>query len=289
MANTVKLEQAKEIEKWMKENKKTQPPSAASKDETERKLGQNLHHIKEFLKKYYELETEEEKEAFRNKFPEVEEIIEIVNKIEPIYFQNAKEIKRWMQLMVKNRKPSRNSKNERRLARNLHYIRIVIKKYNSLSEKEQEEYRKKHPEIEEVISIVNWIDSNDLSKHLINARKVRDWMEEKNTDKPPTVVSQDLTEKKLARAYQNAKSKLIKPFLDLETEEEQEEYKRQHPELEEVMDIVRKIETNNPRKKCLKKAKEKRDNAREKKKEAEKLQEEIKQKLNTKEGEFYDK
>ena len=51
MANTVKLEQSRKIERWMEENKRTTPPSAASKNETERKLGQNLHHIKEFIKK----------------------------------------------------------------------------------------------------------------------------------------------------------------------------------------------------------------------------------------------
>ena len=291
MANTVKLEQSRKIERWMEENKRTTPPSAASKNEAERKLGQNLHHIKEFIKKYLDLETEEEKEEFRKQYPEIEEIIEIVNRIEPIYLQNAKEIKRWMQLIGKNRKPSRNSKNEteRMLARKLHYIKIVIKNYNNLSPEEQEGYKKKHPEIEEVIEIVDWIDKNSVSKQLINVRKVREWMKEKNTDKPPTIVSQNLTEKKLGRAYQNAKSKLIKPFYDLETEEEKEEYRKQHPELEEVMEIVKKIETNNPRKNGLRKAKEKRDIAIDEKEKAKKLQEEVMQKINTKEGITHDK
>ena len=51
---------------------------------------------------------------------------------------------------------------------------------------ERVEYRKKHPEIEEVKRIIEEIDRNNIPAHLKNARKIKEWMEKNNTTMPPS-------------------------------------------------------------------------------------------------------
>ena len=46
-------------------------------------------------------------------------------------------------------------------------------------------------------------------------------------------------------ALRRIRTKLIDPYNKLETNEEKEEYKRNNPELLEVMEIVREIDRNN--------------------------------------------
>ena len=59
----------------------------------------------------------------------------------------------------------------------------------------------------------------------------------------------DEEEKRLGIALNTIRMHLIKPYLKLETEEEKEQYNREHPELEKVMAIVEEIDRNNPRNK----------------------------------------
>ena len=244
---------ARKIKAWMEERETTKPPSRSAKELGEKKLGTALKSIRqELIKPYIELKTEEEKEKYRTNHPELEEVLEIIkwideNNLSP-YLVNARDIKKWMERKKTTKPPSKNVKEpeEKRLGNALFSIRQkLLKPYIGLkTEEEREKFRANHPELEEVQEIVKWIDENNLSPYLVNARDIKKWMEEKGTTKPPSRSAKDLKEIKLGRALFTIRQILIKPYLELKTEEEKAKYKEKHPELEEVLQIVTEIDLN---------------------------------------------
>ena len=244
---------ARKIKAWMEERETTKPPSRSAKELGEKKLGTALKSIRqELIKPYIELKTEEEKEKYRTNHPELEEVLEIIkwideNNLSP-YLVNARDIKKWMEGKKTTKPPSKNVKEpeEKRLGNALFSIRQkLLKPYIGLkTEEEREKFRANHPELEEVQEIVKWIDENNLSPYLVNARDIKKWMEEKGTTKPPSRSAKDLKEIKLGRALFTIRQILIKPYLELKTEEEKAKYKEKHPELEEVLQIVTEIDLN---------------------------------------------
>ena len=244
---------ARKIKAWMEERETTKPPSRSAKEPGEKRLGTALKSIKqELIKPYIELKTEEEKEKYRTNHPELEEVLEIIkwideNNLSP-YLVNARDIKKWMEGKKTTKPPSKNVKEpeEKRLGNALFSIRQkLLKPYIGLkTEEEREKFRANHPELEEVQEIVKWIDENNLSPYLVNARDIKKWMEEKGTTKPPSRSAKDLKEIKLGRALFTIRQLLIKPYLELKTEEEKTKYREEHPELEEVLQIVTEIDLN---------------------------------------------
>jgi len=174
------------------------------------------------------------------------------NNISP-YLKNAREIKKWMEESQTTKPPSPSAKNEveKRLGTALGSIRqCLIKPYNSLkTEEEKEKYREENPELDEVMEIVNEIDKNNISILLINAIKIKKWMGERGTTKPPIRKSTDKEEQKLAVALLHIRQSLIKPYMNLKTEEEKEKFREEHSELDEVMQIIMEIELNGKTKK----------------------------------------
>ena len=248
------LVNARQIKQWMEERKTTKPPTIISEDKEEKRLGCALSTIRrDIIKTYKELKTEEEIKGFRKKHPGLDEIMEIVHWIDKnrlsAYLVNARDIKRWMEDRKTIRPPSINSKDkeEKRLHYALNSIKKdLIKPYKELkTEKERKEFRKKHPGLDEIMEIVNWIDENNISQYLVNIREIKQWMEERDTTKPPTSFSKDPEEKKLGFALINIRHHLIKPYLELETEEQKSSYLKRHPETEQVLKIVRNIDENN--------------------------------------------
>ena len=244
---------ARKIKAWMEERETTKPPSRSAKEPGEKRLGTALKSIRqELIKPYIELKTEEEKEKYRTNHPELEEVLEIIkwideNNLSP-YLVNARDIKKWMEGKKTTKPPSKNVKEpeEKRLGNALFSIRQkLLKPYIGLkTEEEREKFRANHPELEEVQEIVKWIDENNLSPYLVNARDIKKWMEEKGTTKPPSRSAKDLKEIKLGRALFTIRQILIKPYLELKTEEEKTKYREEHPELEEVLQIVTEIDLN---------------------------------------------
>ena len=248
------LKNARAIKEWIEKSEDTNPPSTKAKDEEEKRLGNALRTIRhQLIKPYMELKTEEEKEKYRKKHPELEEVMEIINEIDSNnisqYLRNARAIKEWIEKSGDTKPPSTNSKDEeeKRLGNALRTIRHqLIKPYMELkTEEEKEKYRKKHPELEEVMEIINEIDSNNISPYFKNARAIKEWIEKSGDTKPPSQKSKDEEEKRLGSALSNMRRQLIKPYMNLKTEKEREEYKEKHPELEEVMEIINEIDSNN--------------------------------------------
>ena len=204
------------------------------------------------------------------------------------YVENIRKIKEWMKQNKTTKPPTASAKNteERKLGQMISNIRQnVIKPFNLLNtDEERAEFLKKHEGAEEIIEIVNWIDTNNVPVKLQQAREIKRWMEERNTKKPPrikgTEVSQE--EKRLGKALDAIRQYLIKPYESLRTEKEKEEFRKKYPELEEVIAVVEEIDMNNPKREILEKAKRTRDEARRKKKEARVLQEKTKKAIKNK-------
>ncbi len=245
------LQYAREIKEWIEQSEGTKPPSMKAKDKEESRLGRNLVNIRyRLIKPYMNLETEEEREQFRKDHPEIGEVIEIINEIDekniPPHLVNARKIKEWIEQSGETKPPSQTAKDEeeKRLGSALSTIRqALINPYMRLeTEEEREQFRKDHPEIGEVIEIINEIDEKNIPTHLVNARKIKEWIEQSGGTKPPSQTAKDEEEKRLGRFLGNIRQRLIKPYMRLETEEEREKYRKVHPETDEVLDIISELD-----------------------------------------------
>ena len=245
------LVNARAIKEWIEKSGGTKPPAASSTDKTEKRLGNALRAIRQnLIKPYMSLKTEEKREEFRKQHPEIDEVLEIINEIDenniPTNLVNARAIKEWIEKSGGTKVPSRTStdKTEQQLGTALKTIRqILIKPYMSLkTEEEKEEFRKQHPEIDEVLEIINEIDENNIPTNLVNARAIKEWIEKSGGTKPPSSTSTDKTEKRLGNALSAIRFYLIKPYMALKTEEEQEAFRKQHPEIDEVLDIISELD-----------------------------------------------
>lgn len=246
-----RLKNAIGIQEWFEKNGKTRLPTITSKDEIESKLGHKLNKIRQrIIKPYNELATEEDRQRYKETHPVEAEIIQIINgmeeKIIPTNLKAALEIQEWFKKNGETRWPSKETKNieERKLGEKLHYIKDqVIKKYVALTtEEEKEEYRKKFPEIDEVLEIVNNISKKIVPVKLRNAREIQDWFEKNGEKKLPSTISKDEVERALCRKLNHLKRTVIKPYDNLKTEDEKEQYREKYPETEEVMSIIANIE-----------------------------------------------
>ena len=305
LGRTSYLEKIYEIKEWMERNETTRPPRGG-KDlpEEEKRLGKALSDIRcSLINPYKELKTEEEREKYRKRRPEIEEIMKIVEEIDknniPIKLRNIRDIKEWMErnettipprsdvkdlpeeeglgralrtirqdlinpykelkteeereeyigkLEDKKQEPiSREqfmeiikTEEEKRLGRALSTIRFsLIKPYKELkTEREREKYISKLENREketisrdqfiEIIKTVEEIDKKNIKipTSLKNIRDIKEWMEGNETTIPPRQSGENSSEeeKRLGRALSNIRCSLIKPYKELKTEEEREEY-----------------------------------------------------------------
>lgn len=163
------------------------------------------------------------------------------------YLSDVQRIQEWFEKTGSMRLPSTIAKDieEKDLGRRLVYIKQnVIQKYLSFESSEKiEKYRRKHPEIDEIIKIINDLESKCISRFLQNARKIKEWIEESGELKPPSPAAKDEEERKLGKALGSIRQNFIKQYLKLD-EVEKEEYRKKHPETDEILEIVNKIDEN---------------------------------------------
>ena len=153
---------------------------------------------------------------------ETRDFLELLNEVQGIigrndHLTNAINIKNWMKRMKRTKPPSTIAKDfeERKLGIALSNIRqSLIKPYMRLrTEQERQEFHEKYTDFEEIKKIIDWIDENNLSPYLVNAREIKQWMEEKGTTKPPRTQNGDDREKRLGTALSGIRLRLIKPYL----------------------------------------------------------------------------
>ena len=237
------INSAKSILMWMKETNAKGLPNINSEDEQEKMLAKKLMRLTKYMN------ITENKDS--HTYIEINKILrEIYNYKLPVRLEQANQILIWVK--ENNRMPSATSKdkNERKLGQNLGNIKIfLIKPYEELkTEEEKKEYKKRHPEFDEVKKILNEIEkiknNGDLPKKLQQAINIKNWMIENNTLRTPNKHSLNKRESELGKQLDNIKYWLLSPYERLKTEEEKNEYKRKHPEIEDVKKIIDEIYSN---------------------------------------------
>ena len=76
---------AQRILEWIKRQEKPRIPSQHSKNEEEKKLGVDLGSVRGLIRRYRKKTTEEEREQFREEYPEIDAVLEIVSDIDIKY------------------------------------------------------------------------------------------------------------------------------------------------------------------------------------------------------------
>ena len=160
------LKNAEAILEWIKRQEKPKLPSADSKNEEEKKLRNALNSIRTHLiKPYREKTTDEEREKFREKHPEVDDVRKIIKEIDistSTHYLNAQAIQEWIKCQENPKKPYSKSKNEeeKKLGTALQNIRSqLIKPYmEKPTNEEREKFREEYPETDAVLEIVSDID-----------------------------------------------------------------------------------------------------------------------------------
>ena len=160
------LKNAEAILEWIKRQENPKLPSADSKNEEEKKLRNALNSIRTHLiKPYMEKTTDEEREKFREKHPEVDDVRKIIKEIDistSTHYLNAQRILEWIKCQENPKKPYSKSKNEeeKKLGTALQNIRSqLIKPYmEKPTDEEREQFREEHPETDAVLEIVSDID-----------------------------------------------------------------------------------------------------------------------------------
>lgn len=175
-----------------------------------------------------------ETKEFLNLLLEVKNILKHSN-----HLINAKIIKKWVEQSGKIPLLISKNREEKSLAEALANIQnYLVIPYNKLkTDEEREEYRKLHPEIDEVISIIDYIYT---PKYVLTIRKIKLWAEQ--SGKSPSMLAADEEERKLADELFRIRRKLIEPYIRLEGEAARAEYRKKYIRLDEVLNIISEID-----------------------------------------------
>lgn len=259
----VQIVRAIKIREWIESQPKPRKPVVTKPEEYS--MAKQFNTLKTYyVTRYKGLRTEEEKENFREKYPFILGLTEIINDIDAITsksiaLQNAEDIKAWMIENKATKRPSTISENSReaQLGEAYHSIDRRIKEYTSITdEKKKKEYEDGHPEIFEIIEIMDWIENHTISESLINARKIRDWMERPEHQRfPKRQLTREgkfkkgyyesfemQTEHALRVSLNNLRSGSIKKFLSISTPKERDKYISEHKDVIEILAIINDLD-----------------------------------------------
>ena len=93
------------------------------------------------------------------------------------------------------------------------------------------------------MKIVSWIDENNISPYLENARAIKEWVEAQEKPKLPRRSRHiEGIEKELGNKLSYIRQDLIKPYMSLETGEEREKFIKRNPDTEEVIEIITSLD-----------------------------------------------
>ena len=252
--NTTRITNMRELHEWLQKTGATNYPNAFSKDAGERSLRNRFYAIKyKFLKPFQELENDEEREEYRLlKYPDFQNIIEIMREIEITiirnFLQDAREVKDWIKNTGFDKRLAPGSKNEeiKKFARKFLIIKNSVNRiYSNWTREQQEICKKTYSEVKELLDIIEQIDELNVSIYLQNARGMKKWSETFGENKPPQETLKDEDERRWGNKLHSIRDNVLKPYYMLKTEEEKAEYRRKHPDLEEIMKIVEEMDRNN--------------------------------------------
>ena len=243
------LKNAEAILEWIKRQETPRTPSRDSKNEEEKKLGNALSTIRTYLiNPYMEKTTDEEREKFREKHPEIDDVRKIIKEIDistAAYYLNAQRILEWIKRQETPRMPSSEyPQNEEEKKLNRAWRNMKTKLINPYKKKttaeEREKFREEHPEIDDVLKIIKEIKIS-TAPYYLNAQRILEWIKRQETPRLPSENSQNEEEKKLRDAWTSIRTNLITPYKKKTTAEKREQFREEHPEIDAVLEIIKEI------------------------------------------------
>ena len=242
------LENTEAILEWIKRQEPPRIPSQHSQNEEERKLYYVLNSIRtNLINPYREKTTDEEREKFREKHPEIDDVRKIIKEIDistATHYLNAQRILEWIKRQENPRIPSSLSENEeeKKIFNAWDSIRrYLINPYKKkTTAEEREKFREEHPEIDDVLEIIKEIKIS-TSAHYLNAQRILEWIKRQEKPRIPSQHSKNEEEKKLGVNLGNVRG-LISRYRKKTTEEEREQFREEHPEIDAVLEIVSDID-----------------------------------------------
>ena len=242
------LENTEAILEWIKRQEPPRIPSQHSQNEEERKLYYVLNSIRtNLINPYREKTTAEEREKFREKHPEIDDVRKIIKEIDistATHYLNAQRILEWIKRQENPRIPSSLSENEeeKKIFNAWDSIRrYLINPYKKkTTAEEREKFREEHPEIDAVLEIIKEIKIS-TSTHYLNAQRILEWIKRQETPRIPSHRSQNEEERTLGTASNSIRNRLINPYKKKTTAEEREQFKEEHPEIDDVLEIIKEI------------------------------------------------
>ena len=160
------------------------------------------------------------------------------------YLKNAEAILEWIKRQENPRIPSPRSQNEEEKKLYGAWSNMKTRLINPYMEKttaeEQEKFREKHPEIDDVLKIIKEIKISTAT-HYLNAQRILEWIKRQEKPQLPSPDSKNEEEKKLGNALSTIRTNLINPYKKKTTAEEREQFKEEHPEIDDVLKIIKEI------------------------------------------------
>ena len=160
------------------------------------------------------------------------------------YLKNAEAILEWIKRQETPRIPSPRSQNEEEKKLYGAWSNMKTRLINPYMEKttaeEQEKFREKHPEIDDVLKIIKEIKISTAT-HYLNAQRILEWIKRQEKPQLPSPDSKNEEEKKLGNALSTIRTNLINPYKKKTTAEEREQFKEEHPEIDDVLKIIKEI------------------------------------------------
>ena len=142
--------------------------------------------------------------------------------------------------------PSENSQNEEEKKLNRAWRNMKTKLINLYKKKttaeEQEKFREEHPEIDAVLEIIKEIKIS-ISTHYLNAQAIQEWIKRQENPRIPSSNSKNEEERTLGNALNSIRNRLIKPYNEKTTDEEREQFREEHPEIDAVLEIKKEIDS----------------------------------------------
>ena len=117
----------------------------------------------------------------------------------------------------------------------------LIKPYKEkTTAEEREQFKEEHPEIDDVLKIIKEIKIS-IATHYLNAQRILEWIKRQEIPRLPSENSQNEEERKLRYNWNNMGTCLINPYKKKTTAEEREQFKEEHPEIDDVLKIIKEI------------------------------------------------
>ena len=243
------LKNAEAILEWIKRQETPRMPSQLSENEEEKKLYIAWNNMEtRLIKPYKEKTTAEEREQFKEEHPEIDDVLKIIKEIDistSTQYLNAQRILEWIKRQETPRIPSTDSKNEEEKKLGNAWGKLgnrLIKPYKEkTTDEEREQFKEEHPEIDAVLEIIKEIKIS-ISTQYLNAQRILEWIKSQEKPRKPSAKSKNKEEKKLGIALRGIRSQLIKPYREKTTDEEREQFREEHPEIDAVLEIVSDID-----------------------------------------------